>query len=151
MASPGTKTIVDNRRARFEYELLERVEAGIALTGSEVKSLRAGKANLQDAFAAVDREGMVLHNLHISPYTHGGYANHEPVRPRRLLLKKREIEKMAKATDQKGLTLVPTRLYFKNGWAKVEIAVGRGKKLHDKRQSIAERDAKRRMARGGIE
>jgi len=143
--SEGIKIIVDNRRARYEYELLERVEAGIALTGSEVKSLREGKANLQDAFAAVDREGMVLHNLHISPYTHGGYSNHEPVRPRRLLLKKREIEKMAKATDQKGLTLVPTKLYFKRGWAKVEIAVGRGKKLHDKRHAIAERESKRRL------
>lgn len=146
--SGGIKIIVDNRRARYEYELLDRFEAGIELKGSEVKSLRAGKANLQDAFGAVQKEGLVLHNLHISPYTHGGYANHEPVRPRRLLLHKREIEKLRKATEVKGFTIVPTKMYFKNGWAKVEIAVGRGKKLYDKRHDIAERDAKRRMQRG---
>lgn len=144
----GIKIIVDNRRARYEYELLDRFEAGIELQGSEVKSLRAGKANLQDAFATVQQNGVVLHNLHISPYSHGGYANHEPVRPRRLLLKRKEIAKLAKATDVKGFTLVPTKMYFKNGWAKVEIAVGRGKKLYDKRHDIAERDAKRRMQRG---
>ncbi len=141
----GIKIITDNRRARYEYHLDDRFEAGIELQGSEVKSLRAGKANLQDAFAAIKGGQAVLHNLHIAPYVHGGYANHEPVRPRRLRLKKAEIEKLQKATDQKGLTLVPTKLYFKNGWAKVEIAVARGKKLHDKRHDIAERDAKRRM------
>jgi SsrA-binding protein len=143
----GKKIIVDNRRARYEYELLDRFEAGMQLHGSEVKSLRAGKANLQDAFASVNQGEVVLHNLHISPYTHGGYANHEPVRPRKLLLKKAEIVKLQKATQQKGFTLVPTKMYFKNGWAKVEIAVGRGKKLHDKRHDIAEREAKRRMDR----
>lgn len=145
--STGIKIIVDNRRARYEYQLTDRYEAGIELQGSEVKSLRAGKANLQDAFAAIERGEIVLHNLHISPYSHGGYANHEPVRPRKLLLKRAEIGKLQKATDQKGFTLVPTKLYFKNGWAKVEIAVGRGKKLYDKRQDIAEREAKRRMER----
>jgi SsrA-binding protein len=146
MAS-GTKIIADNRRARYEYELLERFEAGIELQGSEVKSLRQGKANLQDAFAAVARGEAVLHNLHIAPYTHGGYANHEPVRPRKLLLKKAEIGRLEKATQQKGFTLVPTRMYFKDGWAKVEIAVGRGKKLYDKRHDIAERESKRRIER----
>jgi SsrA-binding protein len=145
--STGIKIIVDNRRARYEYHLDDRYEAGIELLGSEVKSLRAGKANLQDAFAAIERGEVVLHNLHISPYSHGGYANHEPVRPRKLLLKRAEIGKLQKATEQKGFTLVPTKIYFKNGWAKVEIAVGRGKKLYDKRQDIAEREAKRRMER----
>ncbi len=148
----GTKTIVDNRRARYEYELLERFEAGIELQGTEVKSLRAGKANLQEAFAAVQgarggKHEVKLFNLHIAPYTHGGYENHEPTRPRTLLLHKREIEKIRKATEQKGLTLVPTRLYFRRGWAKVEIAIGRGKKLHDKRHAIAERESKRRLDR----
>lgn len=143
----GIKIITDNRRARYEYQLEDRFEAGIELLGSEVKSLRAGKANLQDAFAAIERGEAVLHNLHISPYSHGGYANHEPVRPRKLLLKKQEIAKLQKATDQKGFTLVPTKMYFKNGWAKVEIAVGRGKKLYDKRQDIAERESKRRLER----
>jgi len=141
----GTKLIVSNRRAGYEYELIERVEAGLALQGSEVKSLRAGKANLQDAFAAVEKGNLVLHNLHIAPYDHGGYANHEPTRPRPLLLRRAEIEKLAKAVQQKGLTLIPTRMYFRGGWAKVEIAVARGKKLHDKRHAIAERDAKRRL------
>jgi SsrA-binding protein len=145
--SSGIKIIADNRRARHEYELLDRFEAGIELQGSEVKSLRQGKANLQEAFAAVSRGEAVLHNLHIAPYTHGGYANHEPVRPRKLLLKKGEILKLEKATQQKGFTLVPTKLYFKDGWAKVEIAVGRGKKLYDKRHDIAERESKRRMER----
>lgn len=143
--SEGIQIVADNRRARFEYDLLDRIEAGIALTGSEVKSLRAGKANLQDAFAVVERGEALLHNLHIAPYTHGGYANHEPTRPRRLLLKRSEIAKLAKATAEKGLTLVPTKLYFRRGWAKVELAVARGRKLHDKRQAIAERDAKRRL------
>jgi SsrA-binding protein len=145
--SEGTKLIVSNRRAGYEYELLERFEAGIELQGSEVKSLREGKANLQDAFAALERGQVVLHNLHIAPYSHAGYSNHEPVRPRRLLLKKQEIAKLDKAVSQKGFTLVPTRLYFKRGWAKIEIAVGRGKKLYDKRHDIAERESKRRLER----
>lgn len=145
--SDGIKPIVTNRRARFEYELLDRAEAGIVLTGSEVKSVRAGKVNLQEAFCAVENGQMVLHGCHISPYTHGGYANHEPVRPRVLLLRKDEIAKFKKGTEQKGLTIVPTRMYFRGGWAKVEIALARGKKLHDKRHAIAERDEKRRLDR----
>lgn len=143
----GIKIIADNRRARHEYHLEERFEAGIELQGSEVKSLRQGKANLQDAFAAIEGGEAVLHNLHIAPYTHGGYANHEPVRPRKLLLKAAEIARLEKATQQKGFTLIPTRLYFRNGWAKVELAVARGKKLYDKRQDMAERESKRRMER----
>lgn len=141
-------TVVKNRRARHEYEILDTAEAGIELKGSEVKSIRDGKINLAEAFCAVDEGGqMRLYNCHIAPYTHGGYANHEPTRPRVLLLHKKEIEKFKKGTDQKGLTIVPLRVYFKKGWAKLEIGLGRGKKIHDKRQDIAARDSKRRLDR----
>ena len=147
MSDPGIKTIVTNRRARHEYHLEKPVEAGLVLQGSEVKALRAGKANLQDAFVSVDAEGATLRNLHIAPYEMGGYANHEPTRPRRLLLHQREIEALRKGTEQKGFTVVPLRLYFKHGRAKVEIALARGKKLYDKRHDIAERDEQRRLDR----
>jgi SsrA-binding protein len=147
MSDPGIKTIVTNRRARHEYLLEKPVEAGMVLQGSEVKSLRAGKANLQESFVKVDREGATLLNLHIAPYEMGGYANHEPTRPRRLLLHGREIEVLRKGTEQQGYTIVPLRLYFKNGRAKVEIALGKGKKLHDKRHDIAARDEQRRLDR----
>ena len=143
----SVKTVITNRRARYEYELLDTVEAGIELQGTEVKSLRAGKVNLQESFCAIDGDGIQLFNCHIAPYEHGGYANHNPTRPRRLLLHKSEIEKLRKGIEQKGLTIVPLRIYFKNGWAKVEIALARGKKLHDKRHDIAERDSKRRLDR----
>ena len=143
----GTKTIVTNRRARYDYELGDRFEAGLVLTGSEVKSLRAGNANLQDAFVMLRSDGLDLMNCYIAPYAMGGYANHEPSQPRRLLLRRPEIDKLRKGTEQKGYTIVPTRLYFKDGWAKVEIALGRGKKTVDKRQTIAERESKRRIDR----
>ena len=143
----GTKTIVTNRRASFDFELGDRFEAGLVLTGSEVKSLRAAKANLQDAFVKAESGGLDLVNLYIAPYEMGGYANHEPTRKRRLLLHKAEIEKLRKGTEQKGFTIVPTRLYFKGGRAKVEIALGRGKKTHDKRHAIAERDVTRQLDR----
>ncbi len=143
----NVKIVITNRRARHEYELLDRVEAGIELQGTEVKSLRAGKVNLQEAFCAVDSDGLRLMGCHIAPYEHGGHANHEATRPRRLLLHKREIEKFKKGIEQKGLTIVPLKIYFKQGWAKVEIALARGKKLHDKRRDIAERDTKRRLDR----
>jgi len=143
----NVKIVINNRRARHEYEILDKVEAGIELQGTEVKSLRAGKVNLQEAFCAVDSDGIQLYNCHIAPYKHGGYANHVPTRSRRLLLHKREIEKFKKGTEQKGLTIVPLRIYFKHGWAKIEIALARGKKLHDKRRDIAERDTKRRIDR----
>ena len=143
----NVKVIITNRRARHEYELLDRVEAGIELQGTEVKSLRAGKVNLQEAFCAVDGDGLQLMGCHIAPYEHGSYANHEATRPRRLLLHKREIEKFKKGTEQKGLTIIPLKIYFKQGWAKVEIALARGKKLHDKRHDIAERDTQRRLDR----
>jgi SsrA-binding protein len=143
----NVKVVINNRRARYEYELLDKVEAGIELQGTEVKSLRAGKVNLQEAFCSVDSDGLQLYNCHIAPYEHGGHQNHNPTRSRRLLLHKREIEKFKKGTEQKGLTIVPLRIYFRKGWAKVEIALARGKKLHDKRRDIAERDSKRRIDR----
>jgi len=143
----NVKIVVTNRRARHEYELLDKVEAGIELQGTEVKSLRAGKVNLAEAFCAVDSDGLQLYNCHIAPYQHGGHANHNPTRSRRLLLHKNEIEKFKKGTEQKGLTIVPLRIYFRDGWAKVEIALARGKKLHDKRRDIAERETKRRLDR----
>ena len=143
----GTQTIVTNRRARFDFTLEDRFEAGLVLTGSEVKSLRRATANLQDAFVKIGREGLDLMNAYIGPYEMGGYANHEPTRPRRLLLNKSEIEKLRKGTEQKGYTIVPTKLYFKDGRAKVEIALGKGKKTVDKRQTIAERESKRKIER----
>ena len=143
----GIKIIATNRRARHEYHIEKPVEAGMVLTGSEVKSLRAGQVQLHEAFVTIRREGMELLNVHIAPYEMGGYANHEPTRPRRLLLHKREIATFKKGIEQQGYTIVPLKLYFKNGRAKVEIALGKGKKLHDKRHSIAERDDQRRIER----
>ena len=143
----GIKTIVTNRRARFDYELGDRFEAGMVLTGSEVKSLRAAKANLQDAFVMIRKDGVDLMNAYIAPYVMGGYANHEPTRPRRLLLHKAEIDRLRKGAEQKGFTIVPTKLYFKDGRAKVEVALGKGKKTVDKRQTIADREAKRKIER----
>ena len=138
---------VSNRRARYDFALEDRFEAGLVLTGTEVKSLRQGTANLQDSFVALARDGVDLINLYIAPYTHAGVTEHVPTRKRRLLLHKAEIAKLRKGTEQKGYTIVPTKLYFKGGRAKVEIALGKGKKTHDKRDVIAERDAKRAMDR----
>jgi SsrA-binding protein len=127
--------------------LLESWEAGLALTGTEVKSLRAGQANLNDAFGIV-REGEVfLVNLHIAPYSHGGRENHEPTRTRKLLMHRREIRRLIGSVERKGLTLVPTEVYFSRGRAKVRIALGRGKKAHDKRDDLKKRDAEREIAR----
>jgi SsrA-binding protein len=141
------KLIVDNRRARHDYHLFERIEAGIALAGTEVKSLRDGQANLQRAYGEV-RDGEVwLVGAHIAEYTQGNVANHDPDRDRKLLLKRREIDSLAGKVREKGLTLVPTRLYFKDGRAKVELALARGKEARDKRRDIARRDAQREMER----
>lgn len=134
-----------NRRAHFEYELLERFEAGISLTGSEVKSIRAGGVDFRDAFARIVNGNVELDGLYIPPYKDATYNNHEPRRTRRLLLHREEIRKLQRALEQKGLTLVPTKLYAKGRRFKVELAVGRGKKLHDKRASEREREAKREM------
>jgi SsrA-binding protein len=148
MAKPqGEKLIVDNRRARHDYHLSDRVEAGLALAGTEVKALRDGKATLQQAYAEVRDGEAWLVGLHIPEYGQGNRANHDPDRPRKLLLHRREIDRLYAQVREKGFTLVPTRLYFKDGRVKAEIAVGRGKELHDKRRAIADRDAMRQMER----
>ena len=148
MAKPsGEKLIADNRRARHDYNLLERVEAGLVLSGSEVKSLRQGHAILQQAYADA-RDGEIwLVGLHIPPYEQASVETHEPDRDRKLLLHRRQIDQLAAKTAEKGLTLVPTRLYFKDGRAKVELAVARGKEGRDKRRDIADRETKRRIER----
>jgi SsrA-binding protein len=143
----GTKLIAENRRARHDYHLLERLEAGLTLTGTEVKSLRAGQATLQRAFADI-RDGEVwLVGAHIPEYAQGNVANHDPDRDRKLLLHRREIDSLLGKVREKGLTLVPTKLYFKHGRVKVEIAVARGKEQRDKRRDLAERDARRQIDR----
>jgi SsrA-binding protein len=141
------KVIATNRKARHEFHIEDRYEAGLVLTGTEVKSLRAGKVNMQDAYCVPLNGDMTLINCHISPYKHGTYYNHEPLRNRTLLLHKREIFKLAKAIDQKGYTVVPLKMYFKNGRAKIEIGIAKGKKLYDKRASLSERDNKRLLDR----
>ncbi len=143
----GIKIITSNRRARREYHISDILEAGLALQGTEVKALREGRANLQDAYCKVEGGEVFLVNAHISPYSHGNLNNHDPLRPRKLLLHKREIGKLKKAIQQKGFTVIPLKLYFKNGIAKVEIGLARGKKLYDKRADIAERETQRRLDR----
>lgn len=141
------KFIAQNRKARHDYLIEETLEAGVALLGTEVKSCRAGRVNLTDAYAVVkDGEAWLL-QCHISPYSHGNRANHEPVRPRKLLLHKDEIDHLHAKIAQEGRTLVPLRMYFKHGLVKVEIAVARGKRLYDKRADQAKRDAQRAMQR----
>lgn len=148
MAKPDpTKLITDNRKARHNYDIEETVEAGLALVGTEVKSCRAGKANLSDAYASVEDGEAWLVQCHIAPYSHGNRSNHDPLRRRKLLLHRGEIDKLASAVDRDGRTLVPLRMYFKHGLAKVEIAIARGRKTFDKRRAIASRDAERRMRR----
>jgi SsrA-binding protein len=143
----GTKPIAENRRARHDYHLLERFEAGLVLTGTEVKSLREGHATLQRAFADV-RDGEVwLVGAHIPEYAQGNLANHDPDRDRKLLLHKREIASLVGKVQERGLTLIPTRLYWKDGRAKVEVALARGKETRDKRRDIADRDARRQIER----
>ena len=141
------RTIIDNRKARHEFEFLEKYEAGIELVGTEVKSLRAGKASLVDAYARIEGGQVWLYNLHISHYDFGNINNHEEKRPRRLLLHKSEIARLYAAVREKGLTLVPVRLYFNQALVKVELALAKGKKLYDKRETAARRDAKREMDR----
>lgn len=143
----GERTVASNRRARHDYAILERFEAGIALTGGEVKSLRAGRASLAEAFARV-RDGEVwLEGMHIPPYEAGDERTHLPVRPRKLLLHRREIRQLRDAQQQDRLALVPLRVYFTHGIAKVELALARGKRLHEKRQAIAKREHEREIAR----
>ena len=145
----GEKVIATNRKAFHDYEITDKFETGIVLKGTEVKSLRDGRVNLKDSYAAVDARGeLILHNCHISPYSHGNIMNHDPLRPRKLLLHRKEINKLMGQTQQKGLTLVPLRIYFTpRGHAKIELALARGKKHHDRRESIKEREAGREMER----
>lgn len=141
------KNITVNRKARHEFTILQSFEAGIALQGTEVKSLRQGKINLTDAYAQVKDGEVWLVNSHINVYDHGNINNHDPLRKRKLLLKKSEIRKLEKAVNEKGNTLIPLRFYFKGGIVKVELAIAKGKKVYDKRQDIAKRDAERELDR----
>lgn len=143
----GEAVITVNRRARHDFEIGEKFEAGLVLVGSEVKSLREGKANLKDSFARLQNGEVWLHNAHISPYDPASQFGHDPVRARKLLLNRKEIDKLDGKVKERGLTLIPLRLYFKKGRAKVEIALARGKKRHDKRASIREREVAREMDR----
>ncbi|AFV10947.1 SsrA-binding protein SmpB [Thermacetogenium phaeum DSM 12270] len=147
MVKERVKVVAENRKARHDYFIEETYEAGIVLVGTEVKSIRAGKVSLRDSYAEVLNGEVFLQQMHISPYEKGNRFNHDPKRPRKLLLHKREIKRLLGRTMQKGYTLIPLRLYFKNGWVKVELALGRGKKLYDKREDIARRDAQREIAR----
>jgi SsrA-binding protein len=142
----GERLIASNKKALHDYFILQKVEAGIALTGTEVKSLREGRANLKDSYVAFEKGEARLVGAHISPYAHGNRENHEPERPRKLLLHKREIEKLATQVVEKGLTVVPLRLYFKGNRVKTEIAVVRGKKQYDKRETEKAREADREAA-----
>ena len=143
----GRKVIARNRRARFDYRIEDTYEAGLVLTGTEVKSLRAGRASLTDGFAQISDGEVWLHNVHIPQYTEGTWTNHEPRRTRKLLLHRKEIEKLSSRTAEQGLTLVPLSLYFNDGKAKVELGLGRGKRTYDKRHDLASRDAAREMDR----
>jgi SsrA-binding protein len=136
---------IENRRAWHEYFITHKLECGIALLGTEVKSLRAGRAQLQEAFARADDGQLVLHGCHIEPYDKAGTTGHEPLRPRKLLAHKREIHKLANETQERGTTLIPLAIYFKDGRAKVELGVGKGKQHHDKRQSIKKKEMDREM------
>lgn len=141
------KIVSKNRKAYFNYEIIETYEAGIELKGTEVKSIRNGRINISDGYASIDNSEVFLKQVHISPYEQGNIFNVDPLRLRKLLLHKSEISKLIGETTQKGYTLVPLSVYFKNGRVKVEIGLAKGKKLHDKRASLAEKDAKRRIER----
>jgi len=143
----GNRAIATNRRARHEYEILETLEAGLVLRGTEVKSLRAGLVNFKDSYATVRNGEVWFLGCHISPYSHGTDANHDPERDRKLLLHQREIKRLTGKIAERGLTLVPLRLYFKGGRAKLEVGLARGKKLHDKRSALREREVRREMDR----
>jgi SsrA-binding protein len=146
-APSETQSVARNRRARHDYHILDTWEAGLVLTGTEVKALREGKANIADAYGVVREGELFLLNAHISPYESGGYVNHDPLRTRKLLLHKREIGRLIGAIEREGLTLIPLELYFKRGKAKIAMALGKGKQLHDKRADLRKKDDEREMAR----
>jgi SsrA-binding protein len=141
------KVVTFNRKALHDYHILETVEAGLVLTGTEIKSIRDGRVNLREAYARPEDDELWLHNAHIAQYPSAGQSNHEPTRKRKLLLHRSQIEELSQAVEEKGLTLVPLRLYLRSGRAKVELALARGRRMHDKRQAIAKREAERQMER----
>lgn len=146
MEESGQRVTISNRKARHDYEVLETLEAGIVLKGTEVKSIRQGKANLQDSYAVVKNGELWLFGMHVSPYEHGSISNHDPRRTRKLLLQKKEIRKIIQKVVEKGLALIPLSVYFRGPYAKVELAIARGKRSYDKREAIKKRDAKRDLA-----
>ena len=143
----GARVVATNRKAYHDYFIEEKLEAGIVLTGTEVKSLRDGKVNLRESYASIARGEIFLHQCHISPYSHGNIANHDPVRTRKLLLHRKQIEKLLGKTQQKGLTLIPMDLYFRKGYAKLTLAVAKGRKLYDKREKLRRRTQEREAER----
>lgn len=147
MAGGDRKTLARNRRAFHEYEFDERLEVGIALTGTEVKSMRAGRFSFSDAYARIERGELWLVGLHINEYTHGNLFNHEPLRRRKLLCHRDELDRLRRRVEERGFTLIPLEFYLTKGLVKLDLGVGKGKKLHDKRQSLKERDQKREMDR----
>ncbi|MGC7871809.1 SsrA-binding protein SmpB [Desulfosporosinus sp. SYSU MS00001] len=147
MPSEGIKVVSDNRKAFHDYFIEDRIEAGIILTGTEIKSIRNGRVNLKDSYAHLDNGEIWVYQMHISPYEQGNRFNHDPLRPRKLLLHRSEINKLVGRIQQQGLTLIPTKMYLKRGLAKVELGVAQGKKNYDKRQALAEKESKRDIER----
>lgn len=147
MANEDIKIVAQNKKARHDYFIDQTMEAGIVLSGTEVKSIRQGKVNLKDSYATIEGGEVIINGMHISPYEQGNIFNKDPLRDRKLLLHKSEINRLIGYTQQKGMTLVPLQLYFKRGKVKLELGIGKGKKLYDKRDDIAERDAKREIDR----
>ncbi len=146
MKKKGIKILAKNRKARYEYFIEDTLEAGIVLTGTEVKSIRQGKVNIRESYASIENGEAFIVNMHISPYEQGNIQNVDPLRKRKLLLHKREIGRLSEAINQKGVTLIPLSIYLKDSLVKLEIATGKGKKLYDKREDIARKDAKRKIA-----
>lgn len=147
MANEGIKVIAQNKKARHDYFIEQTMEAGIVLSGTEVKSIRQGKVNMKDSYATIEKGEVIINGMHISPYEQGNIYNKDPMRDRKLLLHRSEINRLIGITQQKGMSLVPLQLYFKRGKVKVELGIAKGKKLYDKREDIAERDAKREIDR----
>jgi len=143
----GTKQIAFNKKAKFNLNIEDEFEAGIVLTGTEVKSIRSGKISLKEAFARIKNNEVFVYNMHISPYTHAYYDNHDPMRPRKLLLHKKQINKLIGKTNEKGYTMVPLKVYLKDGKVKIGLALGKGKKIYDKRRDIKDREVKREIDR----
>ena len=146
-AEPRIRVVADNRRARFDYDILDRIEAGVALTGTEIKSVRAARVTIRDAYAQIRGGQALLHNMHVAAWESAGPWGHEPVRPRKLLMHAGEIARFGRAANERGLTLIPLRVYIKGHYAKIEIALAKGRRRYDKRQAIMRRDTEREIAR----